>query len=87
MLGIDYPLAILIIAAVSLVYTYTGGLKGVIWVDVIQMFVYLGGAIIASIYLLNILPDGWSSVLSSASESSKFEIFNLGFSERIIRFF
>ena len=64
MLGIDYPLAVLIIAVVSLIYTYTGGLKGIIWVDVIQMFVYLGGAIIAAIYLLNILPDGWSTVLS-----------------------
>jgi solute:Na+ symporter, SSS family len=87
MLGIDYPLAILIIAVVSLIYTYTGGLKGVIWVDVIQMFVYLGGALIAAVYLLNILPDGWSSVLASAAPGNKFEIFNLGFSEGLSGFF
>ncbi len=87
MLGIDYPLAVLIIAVVSLIYTYTGGLKGIIWVDVIQMFVYLGGAIIAAIYLLNILPGGWSTILSAASIQNKFEIFNFGFSDGIAGFF
>jgi len=87
MLGIEYPLAILIIAVVSLIYTYTGGLKGVIWVDVIQMFVYLGGAIVAAVYLLNILPGSWSTVLSSASEGHKLDIFNLGFYEGIAGFF
>lgn len=87
MLGIDYPLAILIIAVISLIYTYTGGLKGIIWVDVVQMFVYLGGAVIAAVYLLNILPGGWSSVLSSAAEGNKFDIFNLGFSGGLAEFF
>ena len=87
MLGIDYPLAILLIAIVSLIYTYTGGLKGIIWVDVIQMFVYLGGAVVAGIYLLNIIPDGWSGILISAGERNKFDIFNLGFSGSISDFF
>ncbi len=87
MLGIDYPLAILIIAVVSLLYTYTGGLKGVIWVDVIQMFVYLGGAVIAAIFLLNILPDGWASVLSAAESGDKFNVFNLGFDQGLWGFF
>jgi SSS family transporter len=87
MLGIDYPLAILLIAIVSLIYTYTGGLKGIIWVDVIQMFVYLGGAVVAGIYLLNIIPDGWSGILISADEGNKFDIFNLGFSGSISDFF
>lgn len=87
MLGIEYPLAILIIAIISLIYTYTGGLKGIIWVDVIQMFIYSGGAIVAAIFLLNILPDGWSTVLSSASPENKFDIFNLGFSDGISGFF
>ncbi|RPI75757.1 MAG: sodium:solute symporter [Ignavibacteriales bacterium] len=87
MLGIDYPLAILIIAVVSLIYTYTGGLKGIIWVDVVQMFVYLGGAVVAGIYLLNILPEGWTTVLTSAAENKKFEIFNTGLSGGLSEFF
>lgn len=87
MLDISYPAAIVIIAAVSLVYTYTGGVKGVIWVDVIQMFIYLGGALIAGIFLLNYLPDGWSSVTAAAATENKFGIFNLGFENGLSGFF
>ena len=87
MLNISYPEAILIMAFVALAYTYTGGVKGVIWVDVIQMFTYLGGAILAGIFLLHLLPDGWHSVAAAAASSNKFEIFNWGFKNGISGFF
>jgi solute:Na+ symporter, SSS family len=87
MLDIPYPLAISIIAVVSLVYTYTGGVKGVIWVDVIQMFIYLGGAIIAAIFLVNIIPGGLDGIISAASADDKFSFINLGFDNGIAGFF
>jgi len=86
-LKIDPVIAIIIIALVSLVYTYTGGLKGVIWVDVIQMFIYIGGAALAGFFLLNSLPDGLATVINSASADSKFSIINLGFDKNITDFF
>ena len=87
MLDINYPTAILIIAVVSLIYTYTGGLKGIIWVDVIQMFIYLGGAIVAGIFLLNLLPDGWSSVTTAAAQADKLNIIHFGFENGFAGFF
>ncbi|HKI79705.1 MAG TPA: sodium:solute symporter [Ignavibacteriaceae bacterium] len=87
MLDINYPTAILIIAVVSLIYTYTGGLKGIIWVDVIQMFIYLGGAIVAGIFLLNLLPDGWSSVKTAAAQADKLNIIHFGFENGFAGFF
>ena len=87
MIDIGYPEAIVIMAIVALVYTYTGGVKGVIWVDVIQMFTYLGGAILAGIYLLYLIPGGWGTVVSSASASGKLSIFNLGFDKGFSGFF
>ena len=87
MLGIDYPVAIIIIAMVSLIYTYTGGVKGIIWVDVIQMFIYIAGAVLAGYFILNLLPDGWNSVLFAASEGDKFQVINFGFSGSIKDFF
>ena len=78
-LKIDPLFAIIIAALTALLYTYSGGLKGVIWVDVLQMFIYVGGAIIAGIFILNSLPDGWNTVLSTASSNDKFDIFNFGF--------
>jgi len=87
MISMNEATAIIIIACVALIYTYTGGVKGVIWVDVIQMFIYLGGAIIAAIYLINILPGGWNSIVKAASAGNKFQIFNLGFDNGFAGFF
>ena len=87
MINMNQATAIIIIAGVALIYTYTGGVKGVIWVDVIQMFIYLGGAVIAAIYLINILPQGWTSMVNAASAGDKFQILNLGFDNGIAGFF
>ena len=87
MLDISYPTAIIIIAVFSLIYTYTGGLKGIIWVDVIQMFIYLGGAIIAGVFILNLLPNGVQSVMDAADSANKFSVFNLGFTGGLKNFF
>lgn len=87
MLDISYPTAIAIIAFIALVYTYTGGVKGIIWVDVLQMFIYIIGAIISGIYLLNLIPGGWETVVATAVKNNKFSIFNLGFDKGFSGFF
>ncbi|MBX3007110.1 MAG: sodium:solute symporter [Melioribacteraceae bacterium] len=87
MIDISYPQAIILVAVVALIYTYTGGVKGIIWVDVVQMVTYLGGAIIAAIFLLNLIPGGWNSVVDTANLSGKFSIINFGFENGISGFF
>ncbi len=87
MLDINYPVAIVIIAIVSLVYTYTGGVKGIIWVDVVQMFIYIGGAVIAAFFLVYLIPGGINTVFSAAEVSGKLSIFNFGFENGISGFF
>ena len=87
MIDISPMIAIIIIAVVALIYTFTGGLKGVIWVDAIQMFIYIGGAIVAGIYLINYIPGNIGEILSSPEISSKLNIFNLGFENGFAGFF
>lgn len=88
MLDISYPVAIIIIAIIALTYTYIGGVKGVIWVDVIQMIIYLGGAIVALGFLVfEFLPDGFNSIIAASQADGKLEIFNLGFENGISGFF
>lgn len=88
MLDINYPLAIVIIAVVTLIYTYTGGVKGVIWVDVLLMFIYLGGAIIALYFLVyHFLPNGFDSIFNNPQVADKLSIFNLGFNSGFAGFF
>jgi SSS family transporter len=43
--GLSYPSSIIIIALLTLAYTYYGGLKSVIWIDVLQLFVYIFGGV------------------------------------------
>ena len=88
MLDINYPLAIVIIAVVTLIYTYTGGVKGVIWVDVLLMFIYLGGAIIALYFLVyHFLPNGFDSIFNNPQVADKLSIFKLGFNSGFAGFF
>jgi SSS family solute:Na+ symporter len=87
LIDISPILAITIIAIVALLYTYTGGLKGVIWVDAIQMFIYIGGAILAGIILINHLPGGLTEIFSNPVLTKKLSIINFGFDNGIAGFF
>ncbi|MEK6757161.1 MAG: sodium:solute symporter [Bacteroidota bacterium] len=78
-LNIDYPLAILILAVVALGYTYIGGIRGVIWVDAMQMLVYIGGALIAAVILVTSADGGWTAITQKAWEAGKFQVLNLNF--------
>ncbi len=85
--GWSYPLSIAVIGVLTIIYTYIGGIRAVVWIDVIQMGIYLGGAIIAGIFLLNLLPGGWSDVIAAARPEDKFQIFYPGFENGIRAFF
>lgn len=87
MLDISPMIAIIIIAIVALLYTFTGGVKGVIWVDAIQMLIYIGGAILAGIYLIVNIPGNIGEILSSTEIVSKLSVFNLGFDKGFAGFF
>lgn len=88
LLDIDYPLAIIIIAIITLLYTITGGVKGIIWVDVVLMAIYIFGALLAAYFLaFKFIPGGISSILESASINNKLEIFNFNFGNSLSEFF
>lgn len=71
--------AILIIGAVTITYTYLGGMAAVIWTDVIQLCVYLLGAIFAALVLLQEIPGGWAEVVAVGNEFDKFRVFDFTF--------
>jgi len=65
--GLDYPASILLIGGFTLAYTYLGGLKAVVAMDVVQLFIYLGGAVASMVLILHRLPHGWADVVAFAS--------------------
>ena len=66
--------AIVAVAAVTVVYTFLGGMKAVIWTDVIQFSVYILGAIVALMILAGKLPGGWSELFQTARSAGKFRL-------------
>lgn len=73
----QYYVALVGIGAFATLYTVMGGLKAVIWTDVLQAVV-LGGAIVAVMFLaVGRIDGGWSSFWAIASEHSKFKMFHL----------
>lgn len=68
--------SVLVMGIATIIYTYHGGMTAVIWTDVIQLVVYLVGALVAAVLLLNLIPGGWAEVASRAAESGKFRLFD-----------
>lgn len=72
--GLDYPTSILIIAALTLAYTYYGGLKSVIWIDVLQLFVYIFGGFYIIIHILGYSETGPITNLLDANKLTVIQL-------------
>ncbi len=73
--------SILIISALTLIYTFEGGLTAVIWTDVIQLFIYLTCTLITFFVILGYIPNGWEGVLANAGP--KFALWNFSWNFHI----
>jgi len=74
--GLSLRSSILATAAVTIVYTTMGGIKAVIWTDVIQFFVKLGGVLITVAIILRHVEGGWQGFWRVAQVSGKLHTFN-----------
>src|SRR3954453_2575220 len=71
--------AIAIVTALTLIYTFEGGMAAVIWTDVVQMAIYVAGTIVGVFTLLHHVPGGWNTISSVAASQHKFHIFDFSF--------
>ena len=74
--GWSIEIAVLIIGAVTLAYTLTGGLRAVIWIDSVQFILYFLGGIISIYVALNYLDMPLNEIFSNLSNSNKIRILN-----------
>lgn len=75
-LGTGEIASILVIVCLTLFYTFEGGMTAVIWTDVVQMFLYVGGAIVSLFVILHQIPGGWAEVAQKAAAAAKFQVFD-----------
>ncbi len=78
-LGTGEIASIVLIVALTLFYTFEGGMTAVIWTDVVQMFLYVAGAILSFFVILAEIPGGWPHVVEMASAAGKFQVLNFQF--------
>jgi SSS family solute:Na+ symporter len=78
-LGIPVWAAILILAAGTAVYTLLGGLKAVVWIDLLQVVLYVSGALVAAAWLLAEVPGGLSGAFAAnAAARQPVRLFDFG---------
>jgi SSS family solute:Na+ symporter len=63
--------SIVAVGVLTLVYTYEGGMAAVIWTDLIQFVIYVGGSLLAGYELLHAVPGGWATVVAVAAPAGK----------------
>jgi len=68
--------SIVLLGIVMIIFTYYGGMEAVIWVEVVQLAIYIGGAIAAAVVLLNQIDGGMPQVLAIGQQFNKFTLFD-----------
>ena len=74
--GWSLPLSVMIIGVVTLVYTLSGGIKAVVWLESFQFSLYLLGGVLSIVFLLQSIDKGLPEVLTSLASSGKLNIIN-----------
>jgi SSS family solute:Na+ symporter len=75
--GVGVESAIVLTGVVTMAYTYLGGMKAVLWTDLIQFVIKIAGAALAGLFVLMLLPGGWSQFVELGTTHNKFQLFDL----------
>lgn len=70
--------SIVLLGVVMIVFTFYGGMEAVIWVEVVQLVIYIGGAIAAAVVLLQNIDGGLTAVMATGEQFNKFSVFDFG---------
>jgi SSS family solute:Na+ symporter len=76
--GVDMAVvaSILILGVVMILFTFFGGMEAVIWIEVVQLGIYVAGAIAAATVLLAKIPGGWDAARALGEAHGKFRLFH-----------
>src|SRR6202047_3691300 len=75
-LGTGEIASIAIITVLTLIYTFEGGLAAVIWTDVVQTGIYVGGTLVGIATIIHFVPGGWTHIHQIAAATGKLQVFD-----------
>ena len=80
-LGTSEHVAVVLVIALTVLYTFEGGMKAVIWTDVAQLLLYVSGSAVTFFVLLHKIPGGWNEVTQvAAAAGDKLQVLDFSFS-------
>lgn len=77
--GWELPVSIAVIGVMTVIYTYAGGIKAVVWVDALQMGLYLFGAVVVAVALQSMVGGGWGAIFTESAAAGKTAIIDTSF--------
>lgn len=77
--GWSLATSVVVIGALTFLYTYMGGIRAVVWIDAVQMALYTIGGIIAVVVLGGLVSGGWPAILEGAAAAGKLTAVDLSF--------
>jgi SSS family transporter len=77
--SIDIEIAVICLGVATILYTFVGGMRAVLWTDLVQFVVYMGGAVIAFCILIGEIDGGFGTVNELATQTDKLRVFNFDF--------
>jgi SSS family transporter len=75
--GWSFGLSVLVSGSVTMVYTYVGGMRSVVWNDCVQLVIYATGGVAAVFVIAAHVPGGWGAVWQFADAHDKLRVFDL----------
>ncbi len=71
--------SVVLLGVVMIIFTFYGGMEAVIWVEVVQLAIYIIGAIAAAVVIVNQTDGGLAKVIEVGQQFSKFSLFDFAF--------
>ncbi|HEY4215667.1 MAG TPA: sodium:solute symporter [Gemmatimonadaceae bacterium] len=68
------PVAVLVLGTLTILYTIKGGMRAVVWTEIVQASVYIIGGLSALIIAVHLIPGGWNAMLPEAAAAGKLKI-------------
>ena len=68
--------SIILLGVVMIIFTFYGGMEAVIWIEVVQLVIYIGGAIAAAVVIANQIEGGFSGAIAIGQQFDKFDVFD-----------
>jgi len=75
--------SIVLVGALTMIYTFEGGIAAVIWTDLVQLVIYVGGSLLAGSMLVRLVPGGWPAIVADASRAGKLQVVSWSWDPRL----